>query len=133
LRYRAELTGTAPPPVDVIVMVGSPPAQYSISNKLAEHVIETRDGSPPREGRASSTTLLRPGSEPEAPAGEYELVRRVLAHKSVTTTMKFYLELETTQASEICGRNPQCRIGKSRNLLRTPRCGWSNPWRRPGY
>jgi hypothetical protein len=33
--------------------------------------------------------------------GEYELVRRVLGHKSVTTTMKFYLELETTQASEI--------------------------------
>jgi integrase len=33
--------------------------------------------------------------------GEYELVRRVLGHKSVTTTMKFYLDLETTQASEI--------------------------------
>ena len=33
--------------------------------------------------------------------GEYELVRRVLGHKSLTTTKKFYLELETTQASEI--------------------------------
>ena len=33
--------------------------------------------------------------------GEYELVRRLLAHKSVQTTIKFYLELETTQASEI--------------------------------
>jgi integrase len=33
--------------------------------------------------------------------GEYELVRRVLGHKSVETTMKFYLALETTQASEI--------------------------------
>jgi integrase len=33
--------------------------------------------------------------------GEYELVRRLLGHKSVQTTMKFYLELETTQASEI--------------------------------
>jgi isoquinoline 1-oxidoreductase beta subunit len=40
--YRAGLTGTAPPPVDVIVMIGSPLAQYPISNKLAEHVIETR-------------------------------------------------------------------------------------------
>jgi integrase len=33
--------------------------------------------------------------------GEYELVRRILGHKSAQTTMKFYLELETTQASEI--------------------------------
>ena len=33
--------------------------------------------------------------------GEYELVRRVLAHKSVETTKDFYLSLETTQASEI--------------------------------
>jgi hypothetical protein len=33
--------------------------------------------------------------------GEYELVRRVLGHKSVTTTLKFYLELGATQASEI--------------------------------
>jgi hypothetical protein len=33
--------------------------------------------------------------------GEYELVRRVLGHKSVRTTMNFYLDLETTQASEI--------------------------------
>jgi hypothetical protein len=33
--------------------------------------------------------------------GEYELVRRLLVHKSVQTTIKFYLELETTQASEI--------------------------------
>jgi integrase len=33
--------------------------------------------------------------------GEYQLVRRILGHKSVTTTLKFYLELETTQASEI--------------------------------
>jgi integrase len=33
--------------------------------------------------------------------GEYELVRRILGHKSVQTTMKFYLALETTQASKI--------------------------------
>src|ERR1700722_78700 len=33
--------------------------------------------------------------------GEYELVRRVLGHKSVQTTIRFYLSLETTQASEI--------------------------------
>lgn len=33
--------------------------------------------------------------------GEYELVRRILGHKSMQTTMKFYLAMETTQASEI--------------------------------
>ncbi|MDO8400765.1 MAG: tyrosine-type recombinase/integrase [Bradyrhizobium sp.] len=33
--------------------------------------------------------------------GQYELVRRLLGHASVQTTIKFYLELETTQASEI--------------------------------
>jgi hypothetical protein len=33
--------------------------------------------------------------------GEYELVRRILGHKSAETTKKFYLTLETTQASEI--------------------------------
>ncbi len=33
--------------------------------------------------------------------GEYELVRRILAHKSVQSTMAFYCSLETTQASEI--------------------------------
>jgi integrase len=33
--------------------------------------------------------------------GEYELVRHILGHKSVQTTINFYLDLETTQASEI--------------------------------
>jgi hypothetical protein len=33
--------------------------------------------------------------------GEYELVRRILGHKSAETTKRFYLALETTQASEI--------------------------------
>jgi hypothetical protein len=33
--------------------------------------------------------------------GEYELVRRMLGHKSIQTTIRFYLALETTQASEI--------------------------------
>lgn len=33
--------------------------------------------------------------------GNYELVRRILGHKSIETTRKFYIELETTQASEI--------------------------------
>lgn len=33
--------------------------------------------------------------------GEYELVRRILGHKSIRTTTKFYLDLDTTQASEI--------------------------------
>jgi hypothetical protein len=33
--------------------------------------------------------------------GEYELVRRILGHKSINTTKNFYLDLETTQASEL--------------------------------
>lgn len=33
--------------------------------------------------------------------GEYELVRRILGHKSIETTKRFYLALETTQASQI--------------------------------
>ena len=33
--------------------------------------------------------------------GEYELVRQLLGHKSVETTKRFYLDLETTVASEI--------------------------------
>jgi hypothetical protein len=33
--------------------------------------------------------------------GEYELVRRILGHKSIQTTMNFYLSMETTQANEI--------------------------------
>jgi integrase len=35
--------------------------------------------------------------------GNYELVRRVLGHKSIQTTINFYVGLETTQASEIYG------------------------------
>jgi len=33
--------------------------------------------------------------------GEYELVRRILGHKNIQTTINFYCDLETTQASEI--------------------------------
>ncbi|HEY2230852.1 MAG TPA: molybdopterin cofactor-binding domain-containing protein [Xanthobacteraceae bacterium] len=40
--YRAGVTGTTPPPIDAIVMKGSPLPQYPIPNKLAEHVVETR-------------------------------------------------------------------------------------------
>jgi isoquinoline 1-oxidoreductase beta subunit len=40
--YRAGITGTKPPPLDAIVMKGSPLPQYPIPNKLAEHVVETR-------------------------------------------------------------------------------------------
>jgi integrase len=32
--------------------------------------------------------------------GEFELVRCLLGHKSVETTRRFYLDLETTMASE---------------------------------
>lgn len=38
--YTAAMAGGKPPPVDRIVMKGSPIAQYPIPNKLAEHVIE---------------------------------------------------------------------------------------------
>lgn len=33
--------------------------------------------------------------------GEYELVRRMLGHKSIQTTIRFYLDLSSAQASEI--------------------------------
>jgi isoquinoline 1-oxidoreductase beta subunit len=41
-RYRAGITGTAPPAIDAIVMKGSPLPHYPIANKLAEHVVEQR-------------------------------------------------------------------------------------------
>jgi integrase len=47
--------------------------------------------------------------------GEYELVRRLLGHKSVQTTIKFYLELETTQASEIFTDIVRNRMDFNRN------------------
>jgi isoquinoline 1-oxidoreductase beta subunit len=40
--YTSVSAGAPPPPVDRVVMKGSPLAQYPIPNKLAEHVIETR-------------------------------------------------------------------------------------------
>jgi isoquinoline 1-oxidoreductase beta subunit len=40
--YRAGITGTKPPPIDAIVMKGSPLPHYPIPNKLAEHVVESR-------------------------------------------------------------------------------------------
>jgi hypothetical protein len=36
--------------------------------------------------------------------GDYETVRRVLAHRSIETTIKFYCGLQTTQATEQFGR-----------------------------
>jgi integrase len=36
--------------------------------------------------------------------GEYELVRRLLGHRNIQTTIRFYCGLETTQANEIFGR-----------------------------
>src|SRR5258707_15010484 len=40
--YTAIANGTPPPPLDRVVMKGSPIPQYPIPNKLAEHVIEAR-------------------------------------------------------------------------------------------
>jgi integrase len=36
--------------------------------------------------------------------GNYEMVRRVLGHRSIQTTISFYCGLETTQANEIFGK-----------------------------
>lgn len=36
--------------------------------------------------------------------GEYELVRRILGHRNVRTTISAYVGLETIQASEIFGK-----------------------------
>ena len=36
--------------------------------------------------------------------GDYETVRRVLAHRSIETTIKFYCGLQTTQATEQFGK-----------------------------
>ena len=46
---------------------------------------------------AAAAILLR-----ERP-GEYELVRRLLGHRNIQTTMNFYCGLETTQATRIYG------------------------------
>ena len=35
--------------------------------------------------------------------GEYELVRRVLGHRNIQTTINFYCGLETTQANKMFG------------------------------
>ena len=35
--------------------------------------------------------------------GEYEMVRLLLGHKSVTTTINSYIGLETTHASQVFG------------------------------
>lgn len=47
--------------------------------------------------------------------GEYELVRRILGHKSVETTKRFYLALDTTQASEIFTDIVRNKLDFSRN------------------
>ena len=39
----------------------------------------------------------------KADPGNYELVRRVLGHRSITTTLKFYIGLETLAATRIFG------------------------------
>ena len=36
--------------------------------------------------------------------GDYETVRRVLGHRSIETTIKFYCGLQTTQATEQFGK-----------------------------
>jgi hypothetical protein len=48
-------------------------------------------------GRDSNLSIW----ESEHRPGENELVRRVLGHKSIQTTINFYCSLETTHASEI--------------------------------
>jgi hypothetical protein len=38
-----------------------------------------------------------------ADPGNYELVRRVLGHRNITTTQSFYIGLETLEATRIFG------------------------------
>jgi integrase len=45
--------------------------------------------------------------------GEYELVRRMLGHRSIETTRNFYIGLENIQASEIFGNIIKERLNKS--------------------
>jgi hypothetical protein len=52
--------------------------------------------------------------------GEYELVRRILGHKSIQTTIKFYCSLETMQASEIFTGIIREKLSKRRNDDRRP-------------
>jgi integrase len=39
----------------------------------------------------------------QAKPGNYEYVRRILRHRSIQTTINFYIGLETTQASQEFG------------------------------
>ena len=39
----------------------------------------------------------------KADPGNYELVRRVLGHRSITTTQNFYIGLETLEATRLFG------------------------------
>jgi len=39
----------------------------------------------------------------KADPGNYELVRRVLGHRSITTTRNFYIGLETLEATRLFG------------------------------
>jgi integrase len=39
----------------------------------------------------------------KADPGNYELVRRVLGHRSITTTLNFYIGLETLEATRLFG------------------------------
>src|SRR5215470_3882509 len=56
--YTSIANGTPPPPIDRVVMKGSPIPQYPIPNKLAEHVVETR-GVRPFAASVMRTTLSR--------------------------------------------------------------------------
>ena len=49
--------------------------------------------------------------------GEFELVRQILAHRSIATTMRCYVGLETIQASEIFTNMVVAEINE--DLLRT--------------
>lgn len=42
--------------------------------------------------------------------GEYEVVRRLLGHRSIQTTINFYCGLETTQANEAFGKMIRAQI-----------------------
>jgi hypothetical protein len=51
----------------------------------------------------SSVSTRRGGSHPETGAGNYEFARRVLGHKNIQTTMRFYVGLEPLSANRRFG------------------------------
>jgi Phage integrase family len=63
--------------------------------------------------------------------GEYELVRRLLGHQSITTTTRFYTGLEALQATrlfgEIVGRELEQTLGPGSKAKKSSKAGQKAP------